>query len=64
MNGLSKAMILNAKRLIFDFLNWIQKKLIQKVFSILHTSYILVSQLQKCMVEKPDVYSNIFRLNI
>ena len=64
MNGLSKAMILNAKRFVFDFLNWIQKKNDTKVLSVLHTSYILVSQLQKCMVEKPDAYSNVFRLNI
>ena len=64
MNGLIKAMILNAKRFVFDFLNWIQKKTDTKVLSVLHTSYILVSQLQKCMVEKPDAYSNVFRLNI
>ena len=35
-----------------------------KVFSILLSSYILGSQLQKCMVEKLDVCSNFFRLNI
>lgn len=38
------------------------KKADTKVLSVLRTSYILVSQLQKCMVEKPSVYSNIFQV--